>query len=181
MLKILDTLPAQIRPSPCAPPLEDMLLLTGDSWAPVMCELIQGAQSRIELAAYSVSTRWPRLATDKFNVYQALLAAPARGVDCRCVLATHKRTAATSRFNTWSARQMRKAGWSARLSPRGKLLHLKLMIVDSCVVVTGSHNIAHAAAASNLDLSVCVVGVKSAWPFRKLFNRLYSDAGLVAR
>ena len=181
VLKILDALPAQIRPSPCAPPLEDMLLLTGDSWAPVMCELIQGAQSRIELAAYSVSTRWPRLATDKFNVYQALLAAPARGVDCRCVLATHKRTSATGRFNHWSAKKMRAAGWSVRLAPRGRLLHLKLMVVDSSLVVVGSHNIAHAAASSNIDLSVCIGGVMQAWPFRKIFNNVYSDAGLAEK
>ncbi len=178
---LLKPLPKQIEPEVCPRPDEDMLLLTGDSWAPVMCDLIANAKDRIELAAYSVSTRWPRFATDKYNVYAALLAAPPRGIDCRCVLATHKRTSATGRFNHWSAKKMRAAGWVVRLAPRGRLLHLKLMIVDSCVVVMGSHNIAHAAAASNIDLSVCIGGVVQAWPFRKIFNTVYSDAGLAEK
>lgn len=174
-------LPEQIRPVIFAPSSHELLLLTGDSWAPVMCTLINSAQRSIYLAAYSVSTRWPKYKTDKFNVYQALLGAPARGVRCRCVLATHKRTAATSRFNTYAALAMAEKKWTVRRAPRGRLLHLKMMIVDDYYVVVGSHNIAHAAASSNIDLSLCLSGAESVRPFLDLFYNLYADASMRER
>lgn len=169
-------MPEQIRPVILPTSPRELLLLTGDSWAPVMCTLINSAEHSICLAAYSVSTRWPKYKTDKYNVYRALLDAPARGIRCRCVLATHKRTAATSRFNTYAALAMAEKKWVVRRAQRGRLLHMKMIIIDNYYVVVGSHNIAHAAAASNVDLSLCLSGTESVYPFMQLFNELYLNA-----
>ena len=140
-----------------------------------MCTLINSAQHRIYLAAYSISTRWPKYKTNKYNVYQALLDAPGRGVDCRCVLASHKRTAATARFNVYSARALAEKKWSIRHASRNRLLHMKMIIIDHCYVIVGSHNIAHAAASSNIDLSLCLSGSANAEEFVKIFHRLYAN------
>lgn len=167
---ILDDLPQQVRPARCAPWLTSLHLLTGDTWAPSICTLIQSATTRIDIAAYACSTRWPTLATDRYNVYEHLLAAPARGLACTIVLAEHKRTAATARFNAHAARALAAAGWRVRRAPRGRLLHAKIFLFDRRIVVLGSHNIAHAASASNLDLSACLGGEQTAAQFARWFD-----------
>lgn len=173
---ILDDLPKQVRPPRCAGPPVSMHLLTGDNWAPALCALVQAAQRRIEIAAYSVSTRWPKLASNKFNLYRQLLDAPARGLACTCILAEHKRTAATARFNFWSARQLADHGWTVRRAPRGRLLHAKLFIFDRATVCLGSHNVAHAASATNLDLSVCIAGPDAVAPFLNWYADIWKRA-----
>lgn len=139
-----------------------------------MCELINKAERSIDLAAYAVSARWQKLATDKYNVYQALLDAPARGVRCRCVIATHKRTAVTSRFNIYSSRALAEKKWLIRHAPRSKLMHMKMIIVDNLYVVVGSHNISRSAAASNIDLSLCLIGNDVAKKHGEIFNKLFA-------
>lgn len=174
---MFSSLPEQVRPVQCLLGDQPFYILTGDSWAPAVCSILENAQHRIEIAAYSISTRWPRLKSDKFNPYKRLITAPSRGVRCLGVLAQHKRTAATSRFNRYATEQLESAGWAVRRAPSSRLLHAKLFIVDRRIVVIGSHNIAHAASAVNIDVSIAFDSAVAAAPFVSLFYDVWSRSG----
>ncbi len=51
-----------------------------------------------------------------------------------------------------------------------------MFIFDRVTVSLGSHNIAHAASASNIDLSVCFTGREAAQPFAQWFDDAWARA-----
>jgi len=160
-----------------APPTEPMVMLSGDSWAPYLCRAIQAARSSIAIAHYSISTKWSARKVAKFNVYSELLAAPRRGIRCSALVAVHKRSAATARFNTTALYQLAQAGWTIHLVPYKKLLHAKLFIFDGALSVLGSHNITQTASITNIDLSLAVPGRDQAISFERWLNTVRSKHG----
>jgi phosphatidylserine/phosphatidylglycerophosphate/cardiolipin synthase-like enzyme len=160
-----------------APTTEPMVLLTGDSWAPYLCRAIQAAQTSIQIAHYSISTRWNARKVAKFNVYSELLSAPKRGIRCSALIAVHKRSAATARFNATALYELSQAGWSVHLIPYKKLLHAKLFIFDGELSVLGSHNITQTASITNIDLSLAIPGREQSISFERWFNTVRSKHG----
>lgn len=131
-------------------------VLSGDDYAPAMLYLIESARESIDLAAFSVTPRWPARGSQRFNLFRAFECAPARGLRCTAVLATHKPHSPNAAFNWQAAAKLSAAGWRLRWAPAAHLLHAKCMIVDGRRAVVGSHNIAHSAITSNIDLSVAL-------------------------
>jgi len=159
------------------PPSEPMIMLSGDAWAQYICRAIQASQSSISIAHYSISTRWSARKVAKFNVYAELLTAPRRGLCCSALVAVHKRSAATARFNATALHQLAEAGWSVHLIPYKKLLHAKLFIFDGQLSVLGSHNVTQTASITNIDLSLAVPGRDQAVAFERWFNTVRSKHG----
>lgn len=131
-------------------------LLSGDDYAPGMLTLIEGATESIDLATFSITPRWPARGSRQYDVFSAIERAPARGLRCTAVLATHKPGSGTARFNLAAAAKMADAGWRVRWAPRAHLLHAKFLQADRRRAIIGSHNISHSAITSNIDLSVLI-------------------------
>ena len=136
-------------------------LLSGDDYAPEVIRRIGAARDSIRLAMYAISAAWPARGSREHDVFTALAGAPARGIRCSAVLASHPRGTKTARYNLSAAVKLIEAGWIVRWAPPGRLLHAKFMQFDQEAAIIGSHNISHSAIASNIDLSV-VVGLDAA-------------------
>jgi phosphatidylserine/phosphatidylglycerophosphate/cardiolipin synthase-like enzyme len=178
MLEILKNLPAQVRPMFISGRAQDTFLLTGSSWAPTLCAALSNAKKSIQIIQYSVSSRWGRHANDQYNVYRELLSAPARGVRCSAILAEHRRTAATKRFNRQAGAAMLDAGWSVHGVSASNLLHAKIIIVDSTMLIIGSHNITRTASIENIDVSLAMTGEEYCKQFIDFFWGLWADSKL---
>lgn len=153
-----DDLPISVRPKRLGNSDSPIYLLTGDTWAPSLCWAINKAQHNISMAMYSISARWSFRKYKDSNVFHSLLMAPKRGVNCSAILAAHKRTAATAKFNFFSGMEMQLNDWTIYDCPSSRLLHSKLIVIDDQVAFIGSHNIALSASVNNIDLSVAMFG-----------------------
>ena len=176
MLNILKNLPAPVRPLELSGQPQDLFLLTGSSWAPSMCAAISNAKKSVLLVQYSVSSRWGNHANDQYNVYRELLAAPTRGVRCSALLAEHRRTASTKRFNRYAGVAMLESGWSVHGVSSSNLLHAKILIIDSSFIIIGSHNITRTASIENIETSLAMTGEDFCKPFIEFFWGLWADS-----
>lgn len=166
----LDELPQQVRPSISYPINGGIYTLTGDSWAPALCALLAAATQSVDVAAYSITTRWSESPNHCGNVVAAMVGAAARGIRCRALVADHKKTAATSHFNRHARTLLSGANWEVRRAQRAHLLHAKLWLIDKSATIVGSHNITRSASDSNIDLSLCVMDETFNQQMRDLFN-----------
>lgn len=176
-MKSAVTLPAWCQLKPVPVPDRGIFLLTGDDWAPTLCAHIEAAQESISLAQYSISTRWDSRPAAAGNVLAALLAARARGVLCRAVLARHKPGGSTPFFNEAAADKLTAAEWMLRRTRPARLLHAKLCIVDRYAVFMGSHNLTKSAAETNIDLSTLMLGADTGRFFSLWFEKLWGEHG----
>lgn len=176
MLDILKNLPLPVRPLELTGQAQDSFLLTGSSWAPSVCAAISNAKTSVLIVQYAVSSRWGKHAGDQYNVYRELINAPARGVRCSAILAEHRRTAATKRFNRMAGNEMKKAGWSVHGLSATNLLHAKIVIVDSRLLIIGSHNMSRVASTDNIDVSLAMTGEEYCKQFIDFFWGLWADS-----
>lgn len=151
-------------------------LLSGDNYAPAMLDLIQAATHSLDLAAFGISSYWPARGSRQFDIFTALLSAPARGIRCTAVLATHKRSSATARFNKAASVKLAEAGWQIKWAPQAHLLHAKFIQADKKTTIMGSHNISHTAITSNIDLSAVIRYPSAANEAAHWWNELLSKS-----
>jgi phosphatidylserine/phosphatidylglycerophosphate/cardiolipin synthase-like enzyme len=136
----------------------EQYLLSENDWAPFICDAVNSATESITFAAYSISSRWHKSTPDAHNLWVALVNAPLRKVRCRCIIAEHKKNSPTFRFNRRAIWLLDKNGWNVSLIKPSKLLHAKVITIDSKLVILGSHNFTQTASSSNIDLSIAIYG-----------------------
>lgn len=95
-----------------------------------------------------------------FNV--ELIKAKARGVDVRCLVNNDE---VVSNLNS--------AGCKARKINTKKLLHTKMILIDDCQLIIGSHNLTHNAFCMNEEASVFVTLSNPQNDFSTYFDALY--------
>ena len=151
-------------------------LLHGDNWAPVYCDLLESAESSIDVALFSISKNWPKKYRGNFNIVDKLCEQAERGIRCQAALATHKPSSMTERYNWGAAKRLIESGWRVRWVPPGKLLHAKFLSVDKSKVILGSHNISYTAATVNQDLSVLIKCPDDYLQLNEWFAKLFNDS-----
>ncbi len=126
--------------------------------------LIQAAKNSVDICVFD--WRWyfdqPGEACQLFN--QAVVQAVRRGVRVRALV------------NSDSIRQiLLGVGVEARRHFSSHLLHLKILIIDDTIVITGSHNYTQSAFGANYELSVILNPVSVNSDFSNFFLTLWQS------
>ena len=124
--------------------------------------LIENAKKSIDVIVFD--WRWypqnPGSTVQLFN--QAMVRAARRGVDIR-VIANNDQIIST----------LKSQGISAKRALTAKLVHCKMMVVDSEIVVLGSHNYTQNGFEQNLEVSVIIEDDECVLRFQNYFNNLF--------
>jgi len=136
--------------------------LSGRQFPASVIPLIEAAKQSIDIVVYD--WRWypsdPGAVCQLFN--QAILRAARRHVKIRAIL-NNQDTISVLLSQDIQSKKLRTT----------KLVHAKLMIIDSQVIITGSHNYTQSAFQMNLELSVILDGENIAKNFNTFFNNLW--------
>lgn len=103
---------------------------------------LAAARHTVRVAAY-VLTAGP--------ISAALVAAHARGVDVRVVLDSEERRSRSSR-----AAELEAAGIPVKYDAKHRIMHEKVIVIDSYVVVCGSYNLSAAAESYNAECMLVI-------------------------
>jgi len=140
-----------------------METIIGSEFPKKIIPLIEEAKKTIEIIVFD--WRWypqdPGASVQLFN--QAIVRAARRGVEVRALV-----------NNDEIIRTLKENGINAKRIKIKNLLHCKLMIFDSEIVVIGSHNYTQMAFQSNLELSVVFEDDQAAGSFQNFFNNLFN-------
>lgn len=140
-----------------------MIPLIGSDYPKKVIPLIDGAKKNVHIVMYD--WRWypnqPGHSVQQFNA--ALVRAVGRGVVVRAVLNTADIVPVLA-----------SVGIKARTMRDKRTLHSKLLLIDSSVLVIGSHNITRNAFGSNIEASVVVELPGDVTRFSEFFENLYN-------
>jgi phosphatidylserine/phosphatidylglycerophosphate/cardiolipin synthase-like enzyme len=137
--------------------------LSGRQFPAAVIPLIDAAKSSIDIVVYA----WvwypsdPGATCQLFN--QAIIRAARRGVKIRAIINNAKTLQALQSQNI-----------EAKALNTSKLVHAKLMIIDSEKVITGSHNYTQFAFHINFELSLVLDGENVAKDFNIFFQNLWN-------
>lgn len=136
--------------------------LSGRQFPAVVIPLIEAAKNSIDIVVYA----WvwypsdPGAVCQLFN--QAIIRAARRHVKIRVIT-----------NNTKTIQALQSQDIEAKALQTTKLVHAKLMIIDSEKVITGSHNYTQFAFHINFELSVILDDKNIAADFNIFFNNLW--------
>jgi len=136
--------------------------ISGREFTKKVIPLIEQAKQSIDIVVFD--WRWypsdPGAACQLFN--QAIICARRRGVKVRALV-----------NNGDIAAILIPEGCEAKRLVTSKLMHCKLMIIDTNTIITGSHNYSQAAFQMNFELSVIIKNEPISPDFNSFFNNLW--------
>lgn len=125
-------------------------------------ELINGANKRIDLLAFTITSD---------PISNALMRAAERGVEIRGIVEESQSRAMGS-----DVAALRAAGLDVRLDGNLNLMHHKVMIIDSGLVLLGSYNFTRSAEEKNDENTIIIYDPALAEQFLIEFERLFASA-----
>ncbi|MEM6503669.1 MAG: phospholipase D-like domain-containing protein [Cyanobacteria bacterium P01_C01_bin.89] len=156
-----------------------------DSTIGTITKTLQNIQSRADLALFVFSEQ---------RLTNALLKSQRRGAQIRALIdagfafrpySEGLDMAGISRPNDKCEIELGNQPWTTPIAdfgfpslPEGDLLHHKFAVLDSNIVITGSHNWSNAAARNNDETLVVIENSAIAQHFQREFDRLISTARL---
>lgn len=113
----------------------------GRSSEAIVAELV-AARCSVRVAAYVLTSE---------PIATALIAAHARGVDVRVVLDSEERNSRSSR-----AKALEAAGIRVRYDAKHRIMHEKVIVIDSRLAICGSYNFSAAAEKYNAECMLMI-------------------------
>lgn len=124
---------------------DEPTVVIGKKYIEKVVPLITAARQSIDIIIYEVRLR-PTIPTHPVSVLlRSLQDAATRGVRIRALVG-----------NAFIAEELARYGIVAKTLHSQKLMHAKVVLLDNCVAVIGSHNFTQSAFTSNLEVSVVV-------------------------
>ena len=143
-----------------------METIIGKEFPQKVIPLIENAKKTIDIIVFD--WRWypqdPGAQCQLFN--QSIVRATRRGVIVRAIANNYEIVNVLNQNGCYVKKILTK-----------KLVHCKIMIIDSGIVVTGSHNYTESAFQMNLELSVILDNFEKIAEFSNFFTNLYNNYG----
>lgn len=127
-----------------------------------VCTYVEQAKESVKIMVYD--WRWyPNDGANPVSLFnQTLVRASRRGVDVRGIVNSDV-----------VARALREAGLDVKKYNRHSLLHLKCILIDEKILITGSHNLTVPGLTMNHELSIIVDDQASCNFVARLFSDLW--------
>ncbi len=140
-----------------------MIAIIGADYPKKVIPLIQNAHRNIDIVIYD--WRWypDQIAHPVQQFNAAIVRAVQRGVHVRAVV--------NSALNL---EQLNAVGIKARRLKDKRTLHTKMILIDRCMLVIGSHNFTRNAFGANIETSIAVEVPEEVTRFSEFFDNLYS-------
>lgn len=137
--------------------------------------LIDQARVSIEIVMYEWKWYGHERAGGVQTLNLALVAAARRGVKIRALLNIESMGHAITKINSRTATFLKQYGMDVKFGHVGGVTHAKLVIIDSRILVLGSHNFSKGAFSRNQEASIIVDGVEEIKPYRDYFEGLWTQ------
>lgn len=138
------------------------LLLINYGFIEKATDAIKAAKSRIWICAYT--WQWyghsPELAMQQFN--SEVVKAKNRGVQVRALM-----------YHSKQAEYIKSLGIDTRMLTSRKMMHAKVVCVDSKTLILGSHNLTKKGTEDNMELSLLTQDLEAVLQFERFFNGVW--------
>lgn len=138
-------------------------VIIGNTYIKKVLPLIEKSRYSVDIIIYEWRIRSTQPTHPVSLLVRALQDAAQRGVRVRAFVGS-----------ALVVQQLKLYGITARTLHSQKLMHAKMMLIDSCTAVIGSHNYTQSAFTSNLEISLVVQLSETDNELSRYFNNLWS-------
>lgn len=119
-------------------------------------KIIDSAEHSIRVSMYQLSPDATTSTHVMKALWQAIRAAPARGLKCSAILGASLMAAPGTMSADRSRQALEDAGWLAICDRSARVMHAKTAVFDAGRALVGSHNWTGAALSANTETSVLI-------------------------
>lgn len=151
-------------------------LLLDERFLPAAVGLIEKAKKEVYIIAYILTVPSHRKPGREVKLFEALLKAKKRGLDCKVLLNYTYPQSKVTRQNKEAFKWLGFHGIKCRYVSRNRTVHAKMIIIDGVTLIIGSHNWSRRAVERNVEASVKVKETGVVEEARERFLELWKDA-----
>jgi len=112
------------------------------------------AVQRVDICTYKFELSQRADARGLNSLINTLYALAAINVKIRVLLNTTSARSGLTKINEYAARELKQHGIDCRTLPDGRCQHAKILIVDRCLGIIGSHNWSPKSMTENFEVAV---------------------------
>lgn len=131
-------------------------ILKDEEFRTAILSAIREATREILITTYKMDYRESPKIRHLNAIVEALGRARMRGVNIYVLLNGDSRKSKIGRINREARETLYHKRIVARLSPRGRTSHAKLIIIDKCLAFVGSHNLSESSLCRNFEVSLMI-------------------------
>ncbi len=129
-------------------------LLWDSNYSAAVTRAIRAAQKSIYITTFKMEPKKGPKAQRINELLSQLVSANNRGLDVRVLLNFQENKKSTSSINWYAANALRKRGLCPKYIKKKRTLHAKIILIDSDITITGSHNWSVMSHYRNIELSL---------------------------
>ena len=153
-----------------------MQLLIEEEFLPAAKELIMKARYSVYISTFKAEITSKPRGRKLSEFFDEVCQAKIRGVDVRVLINTASPRGSIPLSNAYAVMFLKKNGVELRKLPHERCCHAKLIIIDGCTAILGSHNLSVKSCHNNFEVSCMFFDTGTAQSLTKVYNRVWDTA-----
>ncbi len=138
--------------------LDPIKVIRNEEYLAVAGDILAQARYRVDLCTFKFELSKRPDSRGLNSLVQILYALAAKKVVVRVLLNTTGRRSRLVKINQAAGRELTAHGLQVRSLPDGRCQHAKILLVDRCLGIIGSHNWSSKSMTDNFEVSVAFYG-----------------------
>ena len=156
--------------------MESVKVIKDEEYLAAALGILAQARNRVALCTYKFELSQSIAARPLNSLIDNLHSLASNKVDIRVLLNTTGRRSGLTRINENAARSLKAAGIKVRALPDGRCQHAKMLLIDGCLGIIGSHNWSINAMTKNSEISVVFYGAQYLGEIENHFELMWEKA-----
>lgn len=136
--------------------MEPLKVIKNEEYLAAAQGILSQARRRVDVCTYKFELTQRAEARALNSLIDTLYALANNKVLVRVLLNTTGKRSGLTKINEYAARALRKHGIETRALPDGRCQHSKMLLVDGCLGIIGSHNWSPKSMTENFEVSVVI-------------------------
>jgi phosphatidylserine/phosphatidylglycerophosphate/cardiolipin synthase-like enzyme len=138
--------------------------------------LLEQTKKSVDICTYKFELSERPDASGLNNLVAILYAIARKGLPVRVLLNTTGRRSGLTRINENAARILKKNGLEVRTLPDGRCQHAKILLIDGCLGLIGSHNWSPRSMTENFEVAVEINHAGHLQGIQEHFDRIWESS-----
>lgn len=156
--------------------MEPIKVIKNEEYLHSALYLLGQAKHQVDICTYKFELSHHVNARPLNSLIQMLYALAERKVVIRVLLNTTGRRSGLTRINESAARTLKSHGIDVRCLPDGRCQHAKILLVDGCLGIIGSHNWSPRSMTENFEVSVVFYGPQYLVETQRHFDKIWESS-----
>ena len=156
--------------------MRDIEIIEDEHFVPVARSMLQDARYSVDISTYIFKLAGSKDGRPLTSLVESLYALAKSNIRIRVLLNIMDKRTGPSKVNVRTAQSLKKHGLEVRYLPDNRCQHSKMLLVDKCVGIIGSHNWTPQSMAYNFETSIAIFHPGYIIPAQKAFDQIWIKA-----